>query len=226
MARTIMIIGNGEIDAGLAGTIDAADLVMRFNDCRSVGNGGSKTDIIAVCNTGRPGKKMLEEPGWKDNPAVLAASSIWCVRDPERFNAMRVPLSVSHPELDDFCDDYTAGFAGFADQTDKTFHVISAATHDRLDREIAAFAPPPYVVPSTGLVAIAEVLGAFQRKGDRVFVVGFSHHGWEWHPWDAERQWMESLTRQGKLQKLEFSDRYGDLIKAGNRDGQIRSQNI
>ena len=52
MGRRIVIVGNGEIGDGLAEAIDAADLVMRFNDCRSVGPGGERTDIVAVCNTG------------------------------------------------------------------------------------------------------------------------------------------------------------------------------
>jgi hypothetical protein len=205
MARSIMIVGNGEIGAGLARTIDAADVVMRFNDCRSVGAGGTRTDIVAVCNTGRPARKMLEEPGWKDNPAVIAAGSIWCVRDPGKFAAMRAPLTVTHPELDDFCDDYTHGFAAFAGCTGKDFHIVPAATHETLDRELAAFEPAPYVVPSTGLVAIAEFLAHFRQDGDQVFLAGFSHEGWEWHPWEAERRWVAHLAKQGKIEKYGIS---------------------
>jgi hypothetical protein len=205
MTRSIVIVGNGEIDAALAATIDAADIVMRFNDCRSVGAGGLKTDIVTVCNTGRPGKKMLEQPGWKDNPSVGAASAIWCVRDPAKFAAMRAPLMLAHPELDDFCDDYTDGFAAYAADTGKNFHVIPAATHERLDRELAAFDPEPYVVPSTGLVAIAECLGAFRQPDDRIHLVGFGHQGWEWHPWEAERRWVDAQVTQGKLEKYGVS---------------------
>jgi hypothetical protein len=202
MARSIMIVGNGEIAADLADTIDAADLVMRFNDCRSAGAGGQRTDIVAVCNTGRPGKKMLEEPSWKDNPAVLAASSIWCVRDPKKFAEMRAPLTLTHPELDDFCDDYTDGFRAFCEDTAKALHVIPAVTHEQLDRELAAYDPPPYVVPSTGLVAISEFLAHFRQAGDQVFLAGFGHQGWEWHPWAAERQWLEARIAEQKLSRL------------------------
>lgn len=201
MARSIMIVGNGEIDPGLAPAIDAADVVMRFNDCRSLGNGGTKTDIVTVCNTGRPGKKMIEGEEWKTNPAVLAASSIWCVRDPAKFAAMRSAIIAEHPELDDFCDDYTEGFRDFARKASKAFHVIPAATHERLDRELAAYSPAPYVVPSTGLVAIAEFLNAFSQPGDRVQLAGFGHQGWEWHPWDAEKQWVDERCKLGKLEK-------------------------
>ena len=206
MARSIAIVGNGEIGPGLAGLIDAADIVMRFNDCRSVGTGGTRTDIVAVCNTGRPGKKMLQEPGWKDNPSVLAASSIWCVRDPAKFAAMRAPLAVTHPELDDFCDDYTQGFLQFGRQAGKALHVIPAETHDRLDDELATFRPAPYVVPSTGLVAVTEFLTHFRQAGDSIALVGFGHQGWEWHPWQAERQWVEARIADLKLTRLSPND--------------------
>jgi hypothetical protein len=216
MARTIMIVGNGDIEAGLAHAIDAADIVMRFNDCRSVGNGGRKTDIIAVCNTGRPGRKMAGGGEWKANPAVQAASSIWCIRDPAKFAAMRADIVAAHPDLDDFCDDYTGGFRDFAQETGKAFHIIPSATHERLDDELAAFHPAPYVVPSTGLVAIAEFLEHFCEPGDHIALAGFSHQGWEWHPWEAERRWIEERLQRGKLQRSGISDKYGSIRKVGN----------
>jgi hypothetical protein len=201
MARTIMIVGNGEIAPDLAGAIDAADIVMRFNDCRSIGNGGSKTDIVTVCNTGRPGRQMVEGGEWKKNPAVLAASSIWCVRDPAKFAAMRPSIIAEHPELNDFCDDYTNGFSALSKETGKAFHVIPGSTHERLDEELAAYRPAPYVVPSTGLVAVSEFLNSFVQPGDGVQLAGFGHQGWEWHPWEAERRWVAERVSEGKLEK-------------------------
>lgn len=203
MARRIVIVGNGEIREGLAEVIDASDLVIRFNDCRSVGPGGGKTDIVAVCNTGRPGKAMLEGSAWMCNKAVWLASAIWCVRDPAKFRAMREPLLVEHPELDDFCDDYTDGFADYARKNAKDFHIIPASTHEELDHTLSAYAPASYVVPSSGAVVISEFLAHYSKPGDQLFLAGFGHQGWEWHPWCAERQWVDSLAKQGKLRRLD-----------------------
>jgi hypothetical protein len=202
MVRRIVIVGNGEIAEGLAPLIDSADLVIRFNDCRSIGAGGGRTDIVAVCNTGRPGKAMLEDAGWSCNRAVWLASTIWCVRDPQKFASMRAPLAKTHPELDDFCDDYTDGFADYARQNGKDFHIIPASTHDAVDRELSAFAPAPYVVPSSGAIVIAEFLAHYRKPGDDLFLAGFGHQGWEWHPWDAERQWVDRLIDTNKLARL------------------------
>jgi hypothetical protein len=58
------------------------------------------------------------------------------------------------------------------------------------------------VVPSTGLVAVTEFLNAFWQADDRIHLVGFGHQGWEWHPWQAERQWVDARIAEGKLNRL------------------------
>ncbi|MBB1249994.1 Urease operon accessory protein [Rhizobium sp. G21] len=199
MTRRVTIVGNADLDEGEKALTGTADIVIRFNDCRSAGPSGGRTDIVAVCNTGRPGKRMLEDPAWRANPCVAAASEIWSIRDPAKFESLRAPLAISHPELDDFCDDYTDGFAAFCAASGKTHYVLPAATHDRLDAELSAYDPPPYVTPSTGLIVIAEFLASRARPGDAIMLMGFGHQGWEWHPWDAERQWIDARIREGYL---------------------------
>ncbi|WP_420963513.1 Urease operon accessory protein [Brucella sp. IR073] len=201
-SRTIMIVGNGSVPHGGAAFIDAADIVIRFNDCRSVGAGGGKTDIVAVCNTGRPARAMLHGDGWKTNPAVLRAGEIWSVRSGEKFAKMRDELVKTHPDLNDFCDDYTDAFAAFAATTGASHRVIPAAVHEQLDRELIRFSPAPYVVPSSGMVAIADVLSGFAKPGDEIVLTGFDHIGWEWHPFAAEKQLVESWSAEGRLRRL------------------------
>ncbi|WP_331371960.1 Urease operon accessory protein [Sinorhizobium chiapasense] len=203
--RTITIVGNGDVAHGAAAAIDAADLVIRFNDCRSVGKGGTKTDIVAVCNTGRPALSMLGGGRWKTSDAVRRASEFWSVRSGAKFGAMRADLMKTHPDLDDFCDDYTIGFEAFARATGRRHRVIPVETHERLDRDLARFAPAPYVVPSSGLVVIADILSDFVRPGDDVVLAGFGHGGWEWHPFAAERRYVEALAAEGRLRRLDQS---------------------
>lgn len=195
-----MIVGNGEVAQAEAGVIDAADFVIRFNDCRSYGTGGSRTDAVAVCNTGRPAKAMLGAPQWRAHPGVVSAREIWSVRDPEKFAAMRAPLAVSHPDLDDFCDDYTDAFAAFCAETGKTHAVIGKAVHEAVDASLSAFAPAPYVVPSSGMIVIAEVLDKYAEAD--VMLAGFGHVGWEWHPFAAERQLVDRYIAAGRLRRL------------------------
>ena len=203
MMRRIVIVGNGSVPEGLAETIDSADTVIRFNLCRSAGRGGLRTDIVAVCNTGRPALEMLAGGQWKASESVRQANEIWCVRAAETFAALRGPLSRSHPDLDDFCDDYTAGFAAFCKATGRSLTIVPAAAHRVLEASLAAFDPAPYVVPSSGLVTIAHVLESVAAAGDRVFIAGFGHEGWQWHPFAAERRWVEAYIAAGRLERLD-----------------------
>ncbi|PDT27294.1 Urease operon accessory protein [Rhizobium sp. L9] len=200
MIKKIVIVGNGEIGEGQAGIIDAADFVIRFNDCRSYGTGGSRTDAVAVCNTGRPAKAMLGSPEWRAHPGVVSAREIWSVRDPEKFAAMRAPLAVSHPDLDDFCDDYTDAFAAFCAETGKAHIVIGKTVHEAVNDSLSAFEPAPYVVPSSGMIVTAEVLDKY--AGAEVMLAGFGHVGWEWHPFAAERQLVDTYVAAGRLTRL------------------------
>ncbi len=201
-ARRFAIVGNGPVAAAAEAAILAADCVIRFNDCRSAGAQAARTDIVAVCNTGRPGKAMTEATAWRHNQAVAAAREIWSIRDPQMFAEMRAPLALTHPELDDFCDDYTDGFAAICAAEGKRHTVLPAATHQRLALELAALDAAPFVVPSTGLIVIAEVLWNHARAGDVILLAGFGHQGWEWHPWEAERLWVEAEAAAGRVVRL------------------------
>ncbi|ACP26258.1 urease accessory protein [Sinorhizobium fredii NGR234] len=200
--RVIMIVGNGEVPEGAAATIDAADLVIRFNDCRSVGRGGTRTDVVAVCNTGRPALSMLGGGRWKTSAPVRQAREIWSVRSAAKFAAMRAALANTHPDLDDFCDDYTTGFESFARATGRPHRIVPAATHERLEQDLARFGPAPYVAPSSGLVVIADILSGIASADDEIVLAGFGHSGWEWHPFAAERRYVDALAAAGRLRRL------------------------
>jgi hypothetical protein len=202
MGRRIMIVGNGEMPQGVADLIDLSDIVIRFNDCRSLGAGGSRTDVVAVCNTGRPGREMSEGAAWRDNEGVQRASAIWSVRDPAKFSQMEPDIRARWPELTDFCADYTAGFAALAEETGKSHLVIPRGVHERLDHALQVYAPAPYVCPSTGLLAIAHVLETVSGGDDEVAIAGFGHQGWNGHPFAAEKQLVEALTHEGRLTRI------------------------
>ena len=116
---------------------------------------------------------------------------------------MRVPLAKSHPDLDDFCDDYTVGFETFARVTGRQLKIVPGSVHHTLDAELAAFDPSPYVVPSSGLIVIAHVLENIAAAGDRVCLAGFGHEGWQWHPFAAERRWVDAHVAAGRLDRLD-----------------------
>jgi hypothetical protein len=202
VSRNIAIVGNGSFAQSDASRIDQCDLVIRFNDCRSVGEGGSRTDVVAVCNTGRPACGMIKQRSWREKTAIGLATAIWCVRDSEKFAELKPQIVAQYPDLDDFCDDYTDEFAHFATETAKAFAVIPRRYHDRIDRELKARIPGNYVVPSSGLIAISYVIGEVAANDDTVLLAGFGHQGWSGHPFAAERELIERYIVKGRLHRL------------------------
>lgn len=205
MARAgqIMIVGNGPVHEGAAPLIDAADLVIRFNGSRNFGSAGRRTDIIAVCNTGRPGAAMLADPAWRDSEAVRRTTEIWSVRDPDKFADLKPALAISHPELDDFCDDYTDGFATFAAARGKRHRIIHRDVHEALDEALLALDAEPYVVPSSGMVVIEALLSDPEHAEDTIILAGFGHSGWDGHPFDAERRLVDRHIASGRVMRLQ-----------------------
>lgn len=201
--RQVMIVGNGPVADNAATLIDAADFVIRFNGSRNYGVAGRRTDVVALCNTGRPAAAMLADPAWRDSDAVREASEIWSVRHPEKFAELRVALAASHPELDDFCDDYTEEFAAFATAKGKGYRVISPAVHEAVDAALADHRAEAYVVPSSGMVVVAAVLSDMAHANDNVVLAGFSHVGWDGHPFEAEKRLIESYIAAGRLTRLQ-----------------------
>lgn len=200
-----MIVGNGPVAAGADRLIDLCDLVIRFNDSRNLGPAGVRTDVVAVCNTGRPAHQMVSSRQWREGPAVTACGEIWSVREPEKFRALRVRLAETHPGLDDFCDDRTADFAAFAAESGKVHKIIPACVHEAADEALSDHSPGPYVVPSSGMIVVTHVLGAADFREDEVVIAGFGHRGWKGHPFSAERRLTETHVAAGRLKRLSVS---------------------
>lgn len=161
--------------------------------------GGLRTDIVAVCNTGRPALSMVRQRSWRENVAVASACEIWCVRDPAKFAEMKGNVG---PGLDDFCDDYTAEFATFAVGTMKAFKVIPRHHHDTIDIALGKMTSIRYVVPSSGVMAISYVLKEVADHADEVLLAGFDHCGWSGHPFDAERSLIDHHIAGGRLKRI------------------------
>lgn len=194
-----MIIGNGAIGEGVASLANASDLVVRFNLCGSFGSDDRRCDVVAVCNTGRPAKAMVGAPAWRAHPAVQKASEIWSVRDAHTFDAMKPDVLARHPELDDFFEDFTADFAKIAAEDSKFHQVISRDVHEGVDAELSKLTDAPYVCPSSGLVTIAHILKNVKEAGDEVRIAGFTHQGWELHPFEAEKRLIDRWVASGDL---------------------------
>lgn len=197
-----MVVGNGEIPEGVAEVIDAGDLVIRFNECRSFGAGGSRTDVVAVCSTGRPARRMLASDVWRASQPVVDCGAIWSVRDPQKFAEMRPLLKVSNPELDDFCDDMSVELSAFSVGQGKQHYIVPRAIHEAVDAALVDHEPGDYVVPSSGLIVIAELMRNPAYAGSSISIAGFGHQGWDGHPFAAEKRLVDAYVAAGQITRL------------------------
>lgn len=203
MTRLFAVVGNGPLSDKARHAIGGADYIIRFNDCRSDPEG--RTDAVAVCNTGRPARAMTREPAWIEIPAVAQAAELWCVREALVFSAMRDSILSRHPELSDFFDDHTESYRAIASARQKQLHVISGRTYDWLEKQLKQHGDGYYIAPSSGALVIAELLHRMSEQ-DCILLAGFSHQGWEFHPWAAEKRWVDALAaQQGVLRRIGYA---------------------
>ncbi|MCB4769725.1 Urease operon accessory protein [Ancylobacter sp. Lp-2] len=201
MCGGILLVGNGSVDPLALSRLDDFDLVVRFNDCRNFASAPGRTDVVAVCNTGRPARQMSAATAWRRHPAVVAAREIWSVRPPRLFAAARPRIVADHPELADLCDDYTAAFVAFCRATGKRHLTVDEEVHRAAATALAPLAPDSYVTPSSGLIVIEHLLR--RRRAARIVLAGFDHAGWSGHPFAAEARLVDSYVRQGLMSRLE-----------------------
>ncbi|RZS76886.1 hypothetical protein EV217_5117 [Phyllobacterium myrsinacearum] len=196
--RSIMIVGNGEIDEAARLHIAKADIVVRFNDCRTYGS-DARTDIVAVCNSGRPAKTMLNSNVWRHHPCVMQAHTIMGVRSPRLLMGIRNGVVAADPSLSDFCDDYTDELREFCAAHGKSFQLISPEIHAMTEGHLAPHVRQPYIVPSSGMVVIEYFLRT--AADAQITIAGFSHTGWEGHPFAAEKCLVGDYVATGLLQR-------------------------
>jgi hypothetical protein len=94
--------------------------------------GPSRTDVVAVCNTGRPAWRCSGRGEWPSIRPCARRGYLERSR-PGKIRCPAAPLAVSHPELDDFCDDYTEVNSMPSAQCGKAHVVVDKLIHERVD---------------------------------------------------------------------------------------------
>ena len=181
--RIIALVGNAPVSPQLAREIDAHEQVIRFNRCLNFGDAGTKTDVLVLCNTGGSAKAFVDYPAWLNWDAIRAAGEVWFP---------------SHPETLPPCEDRDAHNFNFGPQLagmldGKPWQYLPADLQRLRWKALDPFKPEKGKQPSTGLTVMVY-LGSTRRILNRlrVSLYGFSHEGWEGHPWAAEKAYVDA----------------------------------
>ena len=187
----VAVVGNAPLHEDFSARIDACDVVIRFNSAPEHGrNGGRKTDILFLMNSGKSMQENLADPAFLGKQVFHDAGFILLPYHPEIIRRY-------HPQ-----PNFLSRLKGR--KADLTWEVVRAAGD--LQKRVTILPPNFYeegcvelsipeeerrkVFPSTGFLGILYAMRKFPlAKGD-LSLYGFGWRGWKRHPWDAEREWV------------------------------------
>ena len=190
--QSVAIVGNGPVADGVAGQIDAADLVIRFNEpAHAPDQTGTRTDILFLMNSGKSMQARLSNPDFWRSPFMRGARQIILPYHPSI-------IARYHPK-----PNLLSRLKGRkADWTAETLQMCKAA-----GKEVLTLAPEFYeescealgitpqkrraVFPSSGFLGIRYAMLNFPEPQWQIGICGFGWEGWKRHDWQRERQWVE-----------------------------------
>jgi hypothetical protein len=196
----VVLVGNAPVTRDHGPMVDAADLVVRFNEPATWANGtGRRFDVWVIAN-GRAGSNLAARRPFAEAPYRDLPSEIW------------FPVSTEvHAELR---QRFPNGFLKPASEHDTADDILSAnglgqpARHLGADNYRRAFALlrdvdphlQPTRVPSAGFVTAVHFLES--RPEAALTLVGFTFRGWPVHPWAVEEVFVRRAAEAGRLTLL------------------------
>lgn len=198
--RKLYIVGNGPISGDMSREIDAADFVVRFNEPKaSVGMSGQKTDILFLCNAGKPMQRRLEDPKFLASAIMKDARQVILAYHPiiiDRYFPKPNVLS----RLKGRREDWTLATIMALGRIGKSSLVLPASFYlEGCDEIGLPENQRATVYPSTGYFGIFYILRDFPVADWDIILCGFSWQGWKRHAWADERKWVEDKVAHGLL---------------------------
>jgi hypothetical protein len=177
----VAIVGNGHIESGYANYIDGFDFVVRFNACGTYGTAGKKIDALCLVNT-TDQEHFAIDPSGIDCSADAATKLFWFARAPSVIKAEQVRCT--DPYLASTWRDHSEALVEKRIRG-RAYEFIPERTYRAVEFELRKRGATEFQQPSTGILGLTHALLTLRPK--EMVLFGFSHEGWEWHPWDAER---------------------------------------
>jgi hypothetical protein len=188
--KRIALVGNGVVDSSAGNVIDAHDLVVRFNACTSCGSAGERTGVIVLANAGHPGRAFASGETPINAGALRSDPCFWLAKPPlihsierRRHRAYKVLVARKPWYYPHTWDDYTDAIVERIGS--RPWSCIEALTYWQAMGALVVRGASSLQMPSSGMLALFHIRRRLWPA--RVTLFGFSHQGWDGHPWEAER---------------------------------------
>lgn len=200
MSKRVSIVGNGPVGAGSGAAIDAADVVIRFNEPWQLPDEiGSKTDILFLVNSGKSMQARLANDLYLDSKLFREAKEIILPYHPSVIAKYhRRPNLLSW--LKGRRADWTWQTIEALGKRGKPVTVLPASSYEKSCEELGIpRTQMQKLFPSTGFIAIRYALDRFLSPEWHVELHGFGWTGWKRHDWERERSWVRRKIEEGAL---------------------------
>lgn len=200
----IIIVGNATVEIDFSNEINAADLVIRFNDPTTNNfniNTGIKTDILCVTNLSTPGRIFAKYRRLAILPFIKELNEIWFPR-PTRKTASQVwfkPWSRQSFRKTDYSK-FIISRNGLTNK--KIIYFDDQLFQDCCHKLNIAYDLGLHE-PSSGFLCLQYVQQRFDLTEHELQVIGFAFSGHDTHPWENEKKEVLKLQSDGVLKLLD-----------------------
>ncbi|AOT07619.1 glycosyltransferase family 29 protein [Pseudoalteromonas luteoviolacea] len=194
--KNVLIIGNGPVNTDISKQVEEFDRVVRFNFCAGLpAHLGTKCTDLWLSSRGRQAMKIAQQ-----FPRLnLSNLSQVMLTDPKQSIFKQILFKAINRK----------GKIDFGDKIAR--HVDDKQIIQRIDQRYRAsvlsdllkLGKPECkpVCPSSGLLAMHY----FIERCQHVTITGFGFQGWKRHPWAQEKQYVDKLVKQGKIDWLNLN---------------------
>lgn len=193
-----LLVGNAPIH-GMEQSIRDADVIIQTNKCLHVERiPREKTKYVIITNTGTPSKKVVRHVRKLAARNKLVDFSLVFARNEayseEKIRRMKAEATGIFRFFRSYRS-YRCPLDKQAIAAEFNLIEIDADFSAQLDKRLMALGMKEGQLPSTGLIAF-EWIKTLMQSGDHLEPIGFTHQGWDGHPWTIEAQLVRPYTQE------------------------------
>ncbi len=189
--KTIVVVGNGDVNGDYSELVDSADFVVRFNEARNYNkNSGIKADALCLTNTGSSARRFAKNKSIVNLPFIESVAQIWFPR-PVNFRPIQFWLKPLNKVTYRHAD-YAKHIVARNELSHKKIIYFSEELYATACEELA-ITQSSFHMPSSGYLGLKYVLHQFTAPEVKITLIGFGFSGIELHAWENERKAITKL---------------------------------